>query len=289
MMLHAAMHRDCSGLEPGARWMSNADYHAGPALSSSLLARIAGSCVGDGLLDRDGDGVPSGAMMLGSAIHARILGTDERVEVHGCKYASGKGRDEAVSALLDDGADVVIHADDVAIIDAVEAAVLDHPEARRLLDECTLREASLYARDPETGLMLRVRPDGLGGSASEFAPLVDLKTTAKGVDPDTWGKAIWDRGYHVAAALYRDVPWLLEGVDPGPMHHIVVSTTAPHHVRVYVIGEDTERAGRAAYRRALDEYAQWLREASEHGQAWAGPSREVEMIDAPAWALRRAG
>lgn len=285
MMLPATMHRDCADAPVGPRWMSNADYHAGPGLSSSLLASIAGSCVGDGLLGRDGDGVPSGAMMLGSAIHARILGTDERVEVHGCKYASGAKRDEAVSALLDDGADIVIHADEVATIDAVEASVLDHPEARRLLDEADMREVSLFARDEETGLMLRVRPDAMESGG----PLLDVKTTSKAIDPDSWGKAIWDRGYHVAAALYRDVICDVDGIDPGPMHHIVVSTTAPHHVRVYVIGEDTERAGRAAYRRALDEYAQWLKEAREHGQAWAGPSREVEIIDAPAWALRRAG
>lgn len=281
MMLPASMHRDCSAIEPGARWMTNAAYHAGPALSSSLLARVATSCLADALLAREDVGVPSGAMMLGSAIHARLLGTDERVEVHDCKYASGAKRDEAVVALLDDGADVVIHADDVAVIDGCGAAVLAHPEASRLLGACDLREVSLFSRDSETGLALRVRPDAVG------LTLVDLKTTGKGVDPDTWAKAIWDRGYHVAAALYRDVVTEIAGADPGPMHHIVVSTTAPHHVRVYVIGEDTERAGRAACRRALDEYAQWLREAREHGQAWAGPSREVEIIDAPGWALRR--
>jgi hypothetical protein len=285
MMLPVSMHRDCSDIAPGARRMSNSDYHAGPGLSSSLLARIAGSCLADALLAREDVGVPSSAMMLGSAIHTRILGTDERVEVHSCKYASGAKRDEAVSALLDEGADVVIHADDVAVIDAVEAAVLDHPEARRLLDESPLRELSLFSRDAETGLMVRVRPDAMESAS----PLLDLKSTSGGIDPDAWGKAICDRGYHVGAALYRDVICDVDGIDPGPMHHIVVSTKPPHHVRVYVIGEDTERAGRAAYRRALDEYAQWLREAREHGQAWAGPSREVEYIDAPAWALRRMG
>lgn len=283
MMLPLSMHRDCSAVEPGAQWLTNAAYHAGAGLSSSLLAKVATSCLADALLAREDVGVPSGAMMLGSAIHARVLGTDEVVVVSDCAYRSGAKRDAAVADALAGGADVVLHPDDVATVEAVDAAIQAHPEAARLLAECDLREVSLFARDAETGLLLRVRPDALGG------PLVDLKTTGSDIDPESWGRTIWQRGYHVAAALYRDVVCMVDGADPGPMHHIVASTTAPHHVRVYVIGEDTERAGRMAYREALDTYAQWLREAREHGQAWAGPSREVETINAPAWALRRAG
>lgn len=299
MMLHHNRHRDCSEWAgKPVQLITNAEYHGGVGLSSTFLAAIAAGCVSDGIVRRDGGSLTGADVMVGTAAHSLVLEdrwpdtfrifpetyetTLRSGEVKSRPFpVSGARRDAWAEDALANGAEAVLSVEDAQVATRTACAVAEHVEARALLERCPYREISFYWRDDETGLLLRVRPDAVCDG------LVDLKTTSTDIGPDAWSKTIVARGYHVSAALYRDVVRSVLGADPGPMTHIVASTKAPHHVRVYEIGEDTEELGRRAYRRALGMYADWLDDAAENGWAWAGPSREIETIEAPAWALRR--
>ena len=276
------IHRDDSALA-APRYVTglrNATYHALPGLSSSVLRDISAGCVADVWHRRVTAGAPSPAMMLGTSCHTLVLEPEhwqrDIAVLPDDAPKSGKRRDQMVRAALDAGAEAVVTSDEAHTALCVALAVQDHPTCRALLADCPAREPSLTWRH-ESGHVLRVRPDALGGR------LVDLKTSAPQSGPShnarSWRSHVLRYGMHISAAMYRDVVREVAGYDPGPMVWIVASTKAPHTVGVYKCGEELERAGRALYHSAIERYDTWYRSAVESGSAWAGPEAQIETID----------
>jgi hypothetical protein len=80
---------------------------------------------------------------------------------------------------------------------AMAAAVMAHPTARRIIDMATDRELSAYADHP-TGARVRARFDLAG------AVIGDLKS-CRDANPARFGRTAHDFGYHISAANYLDI------------------------------------------------------------------------------------
>lgn len=164
------------------------------------------------LLGRRPPSSDSDALMFGRLVHTVILEPDKLntyavldpdeigVKANGDKAdnpTATKAWKDAVFAAKRDGL-TVVSPKVLAKALALEAAVLKHPEAARLLAEATDREISAYA-EHSTGATVRARLDLLCPGA-----VVDLKTT-RDADPENFGRSMHAYGYHISAANYLDV------------------------------------------------------------------------------------
>lgn len=137
------------------------------------------------------------------------------------------------------------------VVDAVRA----HPVAGDLLTGHTAEQTIIH-QDPDTGVMVKVRPD-----ARTPGIITDLKTTAI-VDPRKFSReVIPDRGYQVSAALYTDVVREVLGED---CEFFIIAVDKPTDrdttPRVVVIrmGDAYLEDGRRRYRHALNLYRHGL-------------------------------
>jgi exodeoxyribonuclease VIII len=168
-------------------------------------------------------------------------------------------------------------------------AVMAHPAACALLTGCEfVTEYSAYARDPETGVLRRVRPD-----LWRFDGIVgDLKTT-EDASQEGFARSIAKFGYDMQHAYYLDTLNLAldqsetDDFQPYPLKasafvFIVVEKKPPHAVAVYVLDDESVALGRAKYRQALDVYAQ-----CEASGVWPGYGEAVQTISLPQWHMNQ--
>lgn len=165
-------------------------------------------------------------------------------------------------------------------------AVKAHPVAGKLMRlEAGLIENSVYWVDEATGELCRCRPD-------KWLPksriVIDLKSTTD-ASPEGFAKSILNWRYHAQAPFYldgcseairqsgSDIP------EPTTFVFVAVEKKPPYAVGVYAIGKASIEVGRAEYLNDLAAYAECKRSG-----IWPGYCTEVESIELPAWAMRRA-
>lgn len=61
-------------------------------------------------------------------------------------------------------------------------------------------EISLFWQDEDTGVLCRARPDRLD---DDLTACLDLKSSSKGIDPQSFARIVHNCGYHIQQALYR--------------------------------------------------------------------------------------
>jgi exodeoxyribonuclease VIII len=173
---------------------------------------------------------------------------------------------------------------------AMRDAVMAHPAARAVLTGAKyVTEHSVYANDPETGELRRVRPD-----LWRFDGIVgDLKTTDD-ASPEGFARSIAKWGYDVQHPYYLDtINLALEQSPPDDFAKhptsakafvfVVVEKQFPHAVQVYVLDDASVEVGRAKYRKALDTYAECVRTGE-----WPGYSDgSVQTISLPQWHMNQ--
>lgn len=183
---------------------------------------------------------------------------------------------------------------------AMREAVMAHPAANKLLTGAKyVTEHSVYARDPQTGVTRRVRPDFW-----RFDGIVgDLKTT-EDASQEEFARSIAKWGYDVQHPYYLDTLNLaLEQAakdtgagaaefDARTSRHptsakafvfVVVEKKFPHAVQAYVLDDESVAVGRAKYRKSLDTYAECVRTG-----IWPGYSDgSVQVISLPQWHLKQ--
>ena len=140
-------------------------------------------------------------------------------------------------------------------------------------------EQSFFVTDPQ-GVLRKCRPDAI---TSNGAVVADLKTTDD-VSEEGFGKTIAQRRYHVQAAWYLDILYMLYGADaPREFAFIAVQKKRPYDVGVHFLSpEDIER-GRQLYQRDLAV----LRQCQESG-VWPGRTGgKLVKARLPAWEFTR--
>lgn len=268
-------------MKPGiytADQLSNADYHAGPGISCTGLKKIA---VSPAHFKR-GELKQTAAMFMGSATHSAILEPESFAKQY-VTMPDGKDRrsKEYKDLAAEFGADNVLSAGDAIQIQMMQKAVRANPVANKwLYREQGRNELSVYAKDPETGVLVRCRFDRLLDRG--FSP--DLKTTTD-ASPRGFSNAIAKYGYAFQAAFYMDVYYWATGQRLEGFGFVAVESKAPHNVMCYRLDDESIEVGRNQYRAALNIYANCLESGRWDG--YDGASEE-QLIGLPFWALEQS-
>lgn len=222
---------------------------------------------------------PTSAMILGSALHTRVL----QPETYSARYYRGikvnrstKAGKEADLALREAaGFRTVLDPDDWDRVEAMAEALQEHPIAGEWLRKDGLTEKAFHWLDDECR-HLRVKFDKIVGDPI----ILEVKTAANPAPYFTgfnkaFPKEAIDRGYHIQAALYRDGFRQVFGVEPRFLF-LVVGNTAPHDVWVYEPDIQFFGTGMSLVRRLLVgiDSAQWHAEGQQ----------VIQSLGAPSWA-----
>jgi exodeoxyribonuclease VIII len=172
---------------------------------------------------------------------------------------------------------VLVKSGDLEEINRIRDSVFSHKSAAAAIQCGGSFEPSLYAKDPDTGILLRARPD----LVSNGNAIIDLKTTTfGGASKHSFARSIAKFRYDCQAAFYLDMIALCE--DPKDVFvWIAVEKEPPYAVAVYYLDEKSIQAGRTQYRADLAIY----KESVESGN-WGGYSQEMEEISLPDYRLR---
>lgn len=254
--------------EPGIYdGISNADYHADPALGSTSLKTLATRTPAHYHWDQQHP-KHSDAFTIGTAAHSLILEDDTSgiVVVATDNWLTKAAKEEKASALAAGKQPLLVK--EMAQVVAMRDAVMAHPVARELF---TGHRAETSVFWDESGLPLKCRPD-----AWKPGGLVDLKSTIN-ADPREFGKTAYNFGYHQSAAHYIDGVQQATG-ETLPFVFVLVEKTAPYLVSVVQLDPEAIEMGRA-----LNERAKRIYQECEETGNWPGyPS--AEPISLPMWA-----
>lgn len=154
---------------------------------------------------------------------------------------------------------ILLSEDDHLAILKIQAGIMGHPLARKLLHADGPCEAVLIWKDADTGIVCKARLD-------KFIPGVvaaDLKTCLDAGE-DAFGYALWKHGY------YLQVPWYMDGIlattgEEMPLPLVAMEKTAPHLCAVHLLDPDDIEQGRLENRAILTKMA----EAERTGE-WKG-------------------
>ena len=184
---------------------------------------------------------------------------EEAIEVR--DYALSKGR----TVLTKPQADSVM---------AMAEAVSENELAKALITAGE-PEMTLAAKDPETGVWLRARPDVLPNTM-EIIP--DIKT-AVDASLDVYERAATKFGYFQSAAHYLDVIDLIYGYRKRRFVLITVEKTPPYCVVIDHLDDTDIDLARLRNRAALNKFAEALRTGEWPGYTAPGKIRQLLMTN----------
>lgn len=268
--------------------LPEADYHAHPALSSTQARKLLESPARY-RWDRDHPQPPKNEFDLGTAVHAKVLGTGAlTVAIPEQLLASnGAASTKAAKEWIDEqraAGNTPVKAAVAEQVDQMAEAVLAHPIAHALLEQPGNAEASVFATDPDTGVDMRARFDYLPDFTAEYPVAVDLKTTAKSAAPDAFARVVADHGYYVQQEWYLHAWGLATGDFSARMEFVVVETEPPYLVNAYPLADEFAELGRAKVRRALATYA-----ACAAADEWPGYPTTPDPLQPPTWLMFQEG
>ena len=248
--------------------ISNAKYHADPALGSTSLKTLATRTPAHYQHDK-AHPKSSDAFTLGTAAHSLILeGDTSAIVVVEADNWLTKDAKAAKAAALAEGKQPLL-TKEMAQVVAMRDAVMAHPVAGKLFTGHKAEQSVFWDED---GLVLKCRPD-----AWQPGLLVDLKTTLD-ADPNEFGKTAAKFGYHQSAAHYIDGVKAATG-EELPFHFVLVEKTDPYLVSVVELDWEAVNIGRGLNERAKRIY----RECVE-SNTWPGYPT-AEPVSLPMWAI----
>lgn len=258
---------DLSSMSPGLQPMiSNADYHADPAISASHLHAIAHNphTYFKKYLDPNRPkSEPTYAMKVGTFVHTAVLEPDE-VHKRYSVCATRKGSTN-YNRLIDAGIEPVTQSQwdqAMSMADAVNA----HSEAGWLLSEGKA-EQSVWWDDDEFGLRCKCRPDWWNGDI-----VIDLKTT-QDASPKGFALSIAKWRYHVQQMHY------LQGTNAERFIFVAVEKEYPFNVGVYELDNEACLIGEELRQRDMNR----IKTCKERDE-WPGYSEDISKLSLPNYA-----
>jgi len=255
--------------------LSNEQYHDADGISNSGLGLILRSPAHYRYAPKRES---TRAMEIGTALHCAILeperfATDYMLmrEVTDRRASAYKDACKVWSA---ERVLTGIEADKVA---GMQESSRSNPYLAEYLSAPGRYELSVFAIDPETGLLVKCRFD----IAPNAGVAGDLKK-CQDVRPREFSNSIQSYGYHMQVAFYSDVYYWATGERIHSMPIIAVEEQRPHACKVYEIGQESIDLGRAMYRKALDIY----KESLDSGE-WPAYGDDEEEIGIQSWAISR--
>jgi hypothetical protein len=255
----------------------NADYRALPAINITLLKELRRSALHfQYAKDHPKE---SAAMTVGTAAHCATLEPERFAHdfvIWDRKTDSGRAAPRNGKAweafVAEAGSRTVLTADEYGLAIEMAAAVRNDPVAAKYLESGEPEVTLAWEID---GRPCKGRVDWLTHRDGE--PVVVGLKTARNCLPFAFGSAAAKLGYHCQWAFYHDGYQAIQKRAPR-MVEIVVESTPPHAVVVYVIPEDVLEQGR-------DEYQELLRQLAvcERDDHWPGPAETEQILTLPSW------
>lgn len=248
--------------------VTNADYHADPALGSTSLKTLATRTPAHYQWDRTHPKT-SDAFNIGTAAHSLILedDTSQFVVVDAANWLTKDAKTAKAEALA--GGLVPLLTKEFEQVKAMRDSVYAHPAARAALTGHKAEQSVFWE---EEDLALKCRPD-----AWQPGKLWDLKTTIN-ADPNEFGKTAHNYGYHQSNAHYVDGVKALTG-EELPFGFILVEKAEPYLVSVVELDWEAINLGRALNDRAKRIYRECV-----STNTWPGYPA-AEPVSLPMWAV----
>lgn len=219
----------------------------------------------------------SAALALGELVHALILEGDDVVKARyavrpdGMKFTTNEGK--AWRADQERAGFAIVDQDDMLAALAIQNAVLNNARARMALLGCD-REVTLLAKDPETGVPIKNRPDAMRANL-----VVNIKT-AQNAHAEKWASDALKYGYHVSEAMTAHILRTI-GAPPRSYVYVVIEKAARNPiVEVYTLPDTMTALGEAILRKSLRRWAQ----CAEIGN-WPPYHDGVHEVEMPRWGL----
>lgn len=273
-MPYADEYQDLLGLHED---VPNKDYHGGAGISKSTLDLIHKSI--KHYLRRAFKDSP--AMRLGTAVHSSVLEPDtwpgDYIRGPDCDMRSKAWKLAEEEAAVE-GKELLRTADWDKVARMTDS-VHSHPAAQALIGVGGLIESSLWWEDPETGILLKCRPDMW---VQEADTIVDLKTT-RDASPDAFAKSCGKFRYDVQDGLYTTGTGLHTN-RPQQFIFIAVENEEPHNTAVYELHDDDRIIGKHQFRNDLETYAEYLQTMHDD----TGYGDEINTISVPGYMRRSA-
>lgn len=267
------------GIYPG---LSFAEYRVIPAVNNGLLWTLKTRSPAHAKYELDNPPKDTPALVTGRAIHSLLLEPAAWDKYYAVRPVCD-GRTREGKAILDDfrqqaGAREVIKAEDYEIVRQVERSVRSQ-QCRELI--CSGRaEVVIVWVDEKTGLLCKARLDYERSDGwNHYIP--DVKSTVN-ASREAFERDIAAYGYYMQAAYYCWGWQVLTG-EESVWAWLAVEKDPPYVAKVWEPAWKTMKAGRKAYRAALDTWAECV-EKNEY-PAYGGP----ELIEMRDWALALEG
>ncbi len=222
---------------------------------------------------------PSASMVLGTAVHASILEADQYDKLIAVSPSVDKrtkaGKAIYAEFLATTGDKTVISEDQQDMVEAMTMAVMDHPQAKSLLDGCDKEVEKFFEYED---LKCKAKIDCVHSDGF----IIDIKTT-KDASPDAFGKQSANLLYHLQMAWYAKA--IGRSHKDCDCYIIAVENSAPHGVAVYHYDRDALEFGWSLAKRAIRYYKDYLADIAinEHSLAYGGEAIDLFL---PAWAER---
>jgi len=245
------------------------EYQRQPELSASDVKAI-NSNPHRWFTNRGHERVPTPAMILGSAVHAMILGDDHEVvalDVSDFKTIAAR---QAKAAALDEGK-YPLTIDQHEQATAMAKAVRENPDVKPLIASGK-SEVSFFSEHEATGQPIRGRVDRVDVDACR---IVDFKTSDSAY-PEKFVRQAGRMNYHVSAANYGDAWGHHAGTAPWEVLFVVIERDYPYTCSVVKLGPSSLDLGRRAFTRGIHTY----RQASMTG-SWGTPWPGITTVELP--------
>ena len=261
---------------PGIYDMSEAEYHAHPALSFSAAKKLLHpSCPAIFRHAQDNPQPHKREFDLGHAAHKVVLGEGSELHVIGANNYRGKDAQQERDAAYDRG-DIPVLPAEFDQVQAMAAKVREHPIAGPLFTDGGLPEQSLFWTDLETGVECRARLDWLSYRIGDYK-------TSTSAEPGHIARKIDDFAYFQQADWYLSGAIHLDLVAPDAEFWFVFQDkNPPYLVTVVDLGDVDLKIGHERNRQARELY----RDCMASG-VWPGYSNTVERVSLSVWAQRR--
>lgn len=127
---------------------------------------------------------------------------------------------------------------------ACRKAIFEEPSAAKILAQGQPEQA-IFATDPETGLLLKCKPDWLRPGM-----MVDIKSTVD-ASPSEFFRTMGKRRYHIQHPFYTDVHKHAFGEKIDHFFYVAVEKTWPYNVGVYYLLPEQILQAREQYKKDL--------------------------------------
>jgi hypothetical protein len=259
---------------PKEAQLSNAAYHAHPAVSKSHLDQVhkSGRHYWARYVDPDRLPVePTPAMVTGTLFHGLVLEPhlfdSEFVVAPQINRKTKAGKEEWAAFEAASQDKILVSTDQMDLVRNMTEAVMSHPAASTILRLKGEAEQTYTWTDDQTGEACKCRPDWHAEGL-----VVDLKSTID-ASPEGFAKSVNNFRYHVQAN------WYLRGTPNAEQFvFIACEKTPPFAVAVYVASPEMVAAGGRAADEDLARLAEYRREDN-----WPSYSNQIETLNLPRW------